>query len=30
MDAQTVLFSQRIVAANSEAAEAAATAKRWL
>ena len=27
MDAQTVLFSQRIVAANSDAAEAAATAK---
>ncbi len=30
MDAQTVLFSQRIVAANSGAAEAAATAKNWI
>ena len=30
MDAQTVLFSQRIVAANSDATDAAATAKRWI
>ena len=30
IDAQTALFSQRIVAANSDAADAAATAKRWI